>query len=231
MPERWWPGPFIYAVVVNLVCIAVRFVWIFPGAYLPQLSKRVRETEEPPDWRQVTVICWCGMRGVVSLAAALSLLGYPNFPGPHLVPFIAFSVILTTLVLQGLTLPPLIRWLGVGDDGIPAREEADARRQLARAVYERIAKLRKEGNFPAEAIDRVEAIYREQESEFHDDLADQLGWSDQRYHLINVRRLNKLMIVVRRRALLSQRRAGKIGDDVLHKIEHELDLEEDRLRL
>jgi CPA1 family monovalent cation:H+ antiporter len=231
MDEPWWPRPFFQAVVINLVCIVVRIAWIFPGAYLPRLSKRVRETEDPPDWRQVAVMSWCGMRGVVSLAAALTLLGYANFPRPHLVAFIAFSVILTTLVLQGLTLPPLIRWLGVGDDGIPAREEAEARQQLARAVYERIEKVRKEGNFPAKAIDRVEDIYREQESEFHDDLADQIGWSDQRHHFLSVRRLNRLMIVVRRRALLKLHRADKIGDDVLHKIEHELDLEEDRLGL
>ncbi len=231
MQEHWWPRPLYVAIVICLVCIVVRIVWIFPGAYWPRLSRRVRETEEAPDWRQVLVVSWCGMRGVVSLAAALTLLGYPNFPRPHLVTFIAFCVILATLVGQGLTLPPLIRWLGVGDDGIPAREEIEARRQLATAVTERIAKLRKEGNFPAKAIDRVEDNYREIESELHDDLADQLGWSDQRHYLVNVRRLERLMIAVRRRALLSQRRAGKIGDDVLHKIEHELDLEEDRLGL
>jgi CPA1 family monovalent cation:H+ antiporter len=231
MHEHWWPRPLYVAIVINIVCIVVRIVWIFPGAYWPQLSKRVRETEQPPEWRQVAVVSWCGMRGVVSLAAALTLLGYPNFPRPHLVTFIAFSVILTSLVLQGLTLPPLIRWLGVGDDGIPAREETDARRQLARAVYERIEKVRKEGNFPARAVDRVEENYREQESAFQDELAEQLGWSDRRHHLLSVRRLSRLMIVVRRRALLSLRRNGKIGDDVVHKIEHELDLEEDRLEL
>jgi CPA1 family monovalent cation:H+ antiporter len=229
MREPWWPRPFFQAVVINVVCIVVRIVWIFPGAYLPRLSRRVRETEELPDWRQVAVVSWCGMRGVVSLAAALTLLGYPNFPRPHLVAFIAFSVILTTLVLQGLTLPPLIRWLGVGDDGLPAQEEAEARDILARAVYERIAKVREDGNFAAQAIDRVEEIFHEQESAHHDDLADQIGWSDQRYHLVNVRRLNRLTIAVRRRALLKLRRAGKIGDDVLHKIEHELDIEEQRL--
>ncbi len=229
MREHWWPGPFFYAVVINIVCIAVRFVWIFPGAYWPQLSKRVRQTEEKPDWRQVLVVSWCGMRGVVSLAAALSLLGYPNFPRPHLVAFIAFSVIFTSLVLQGLTLPPLIRWLGVGDDGIPAREEADARQQIARAVSERIEKVRREGNFPARAVDHMEEVFREQESEFNDALAEELGWSDQRVYLVSVRRLTRLMLVVRRRTLLNLRRAGKIGDDVLHKIEHELDLEEQRL--
>jgi Na+/H+ antiporter len=229
MREHWWPQPLIEAVIINIVCIVVRIAWIFPGAYLPRLSKRVRETEEAPNWRDVTVVSWCGMRGVVSLAAALTLLGYPNFPRPHLVTFIAFSVILTSLVLQGLTLPPLIRWLGVGDDGVPAREESEARDILARAVHERIDKVRSDGNFPVRAIDRVEESYLERERALHDPLAEQLGWSDEFYHRVSVRRLNRLMIVVRRRALLNLRRSGKIGDDVLHKIEHELDLEEQRL--
>jgi CPA1 family monovalent cation:H+ antiporter len=229
MHEGWWPGPFFEAVAINIVCIVVRVAWIFPGAYLPRLNKRVRETEEAPNWREVTVVSWCGMRGVVSLAAALTLLGYPNFPRPHLVTFIAFSVILTSLVLQGLTLPPLIRWLGVGDDGLPAREESEARDILVRAVYDRIAKVRSEGNFPGKAVDRVEENYLERARALHDPLAEQLGWSDELYFRVSVRRLNRLMIAVRRRALLSLRRSGKIGDDVLHKIEHELDLEEQRL--
>ncbi len=231
MREGWWPRPFFYAVVINIVCIVVRFVWVFPGAYLPRLSKRVRVTEPAPNWREVVVICWCGMRGVVSLAAALTLLGYPNFPRPHLITFIAFSVILTSLVLQGLTLPPLIRWLGVGDDGSSAREEMQAREELSRAVSERIARVRREGKFPPRAVDRIEDIYHEQEAAFHDELADQIGWSDRRHHVLSLKRLKRLMIAVRRRELLTLRRSGRVGDDVVRKIEHELDLEEDRLGL
>jgi CPA1 family monovalent cation:H+ antiporter len=170
------------------------------------------------------------MRGIVSLAAALTLQGYPNFPRPHLVQFIAFSVIFTTLVFQGLTLPPLIRFLGVGDDGISAREESEARRHISAAVFQKIDKVRQEKKFPASAIDTVENFYREQALILQDDLADQLGWSDQRHHVLSVRRLNRLTIAAQRRALVGMRRAGLIGDDVLHKIEHELDLEEARLK-
>jgi CPA1 family monovalent cation:H+ antiporter len=229
MEEPWWPGPFLYAVIINLVCIVVRLAWIFPGAYLPRLLPHIRAKEEPPDWRQILIVGWCGMRGIVSLAAALALAGYPAFPRPHLMQFIAFSVIFTTLVFQGLTLPALIRFLGVGDDGIPAREEIDARTHIARAVFEKIDKMRHDKKYPATAIDRVENTFREQESAFHDELADELGWSEQRHHVLSVRRLNRLMIAVQRRALLAMRRSGRIGDDVMHKIEHELDLEEDRL--
>jgi CPA1 family monovalent cation:H+ antiporter len=231
MEEHWWPRPLFYALVINSVCIVVRMAWIFPGAYLPRLlSQRIRETEGVPDWRQVLIVGWCGMRGMVSLAAALALEGYPAFPRPHLVQFIAFSVIFTTLVFQGLTLPPLIRFLGVGDDGIPAREESEARRHISDAVFTKINELRQEDKFPASAIDTVENSYRERALVLQDELADQLGWSSQRHHILSVRRLRRLTIATQRRALVGMRQAGRIGDDVMHKIEHELDLEEARLK-
>jgi Na+/H+ antiporter len=230
MREYWWPGPLIYALVINAVCILVRLGWIFPGAYLPRLFKHVRDREEKPDWRQVVIVGWAGMRGIVSLAAALGLQGYPDFPRPHLVQFLAFTVIFTTLVFQGLTLPLLIRFLGVGDDGIPAREEIEARTKMSEAVFEKIDELRREKKFPASAIDTVENAYRERALILQDDLADQLGWSHQRHHFLSVRRLNRLAIATQRRALVAMRRTGLIGDDVLHKIENELDLEETRLK-
>jgi CPA1 family monovalent cation:H+ antiporter len=231
MQEHWWPRPFFYAIVINAVCILVRLFWIFPGAYLPYLlNKCIQRQEEIPDWRQVAIVGWAGMRGIVSLAAALALAGYPSFPRPHLVQFIAFSVILTTLVFQGLTLPALIRFLGVGDDGIPASEESEARKQISETVFLKINEVRVEKKFPASAVDTVENSYRERALILEDDLAEQLGWSNQRHHALSVRRLNRLMIAAQRRVLVDMRRAGLIGDDVMHKIEHELDLEEARLK-
>ncbi len=230
MREYWWPRPFCYAIVINLVCIVVRMAWVFPGAYLPWLlSRRLRAREKIPDWRQVLIIGWSGMRGIVSLAAALVLLSYPTFERPHLVIFLTFSVIFTSLVLQGLTLPPLIRWLGVGDDGIPAREEVEARNAMSTAVFDKFTEVRREQKFPASALDVVESFYRERAMLLEDELADQLGWSPRRQHALGVRRLNRMMIAVQRRALLALRRTGKIGDDVMHKLEHQLDLEEARL--
>jgi NhaP-type Na+/H+ or K+/H+ antiporter len=231
MEEHWWPRPFFQAVVINVVCIVVRLAWIFPGAYLPRwFSKRIRETEEKPDWRQVLIIGWAGMRGIVSLAAALALSGVPGFPRPHLVQFIAFSVIFTSLVLQGLTLPALIRFLGVGDDGIPAREEWQARKAISQAVFNKIDELRKEEKFPISALSTIEKAYSERALIFDDPLVEQIGWSDTRHHVLSVRRLSRLVIATQRRTLLHMRDSGKIGDDILHKIEHELDLEEDRLK-
>jgi Na+/H+ antiporter len=226
-----WAQLLLYALVINAVCIVVRLLWIFPGAYVPRLlSKRIREREGVPDWRQVVIVGWAGMRGIVSLAAALALNGYSDFPRGHLVQFLAFSVILVTLVFQGLTLPSLIRFLGVGDDGIAAAEEAQARNKMSETVFNKIVELRVEEKFPVSAIETVEHSYRERALVLRDDLADQLGWSNQRHHFLSVRRLRRLMIAAQRRVLVDMRRSEAIGDDVLHKIEHELDLEETRLK-
>ncbi|MCE0499124.1 MAG: Na+/H+ antiporter [Methylacidiphilales bacterium] len=230
MREHWWPHPYLYAVAINLVCILIRIAWVFPGAYLPRLIKRIRRNEPFPDPRQVFIIGWCGMRGVVSLAAALALNAYPDFPRSHLTQFIAFSVILTTLVFQGLTLPVLIRRLGVGDDGSAAREELEARTRMSEAVLEKIVEERRAEKYSASALDNVERIYRERVFSFRDDLADQLGWSDRRHHQLSVRRLHHAMISTQRHILIALRREGLIGDDVLHKIEHELDLDEARFK-
>ncbi len=229
MQENWWPRPFFQAVAISLACIIVRLLWIFPGAYLPRLLPHIRRTEEKPPWQDVTIIGWAGMRGIVSLAAALALSGYPDFPRPHIVQFIAFCVIFTTLVLQGLTLPPLIRFLGVGNDDLPAREEHEARSRISKAVFDKLNELRHEGKIPASALQVVESFYRERALILEDELADVLGWSERRHHVLSVRRLNRLAVAAQRRALIEMRREGKIGDDVLHKIERELDLEEVRL--
>jgi len=230
--EGWLSHPVFYAIVINLVCMVVRLGWVFPGAYVPRLlSKRIRDSEPCPEWRQVFVIGWAGMRGVVSLAAALALNGYPDFPRSHLVQFIAFSVIFTTLVFQGLTLPSLIRYFGVGDDGSAAQEENEARTRMSEAVFEKLAEIRSGEKFPESALDEVEHFYRDRAVILHDDLVDQLGWSEQRHHVLSLRRLRRTMVSTQRRTLLALRRSGLIGDDVLHKIEHELDLEEARLKI
>jgi CPA1 family monovalent cation:H+ antiporter len=194
------------------------------------LFRRIRQREVRPEFREVFIVGWAGMRGVVSLAAALALEGYSGFPRGHLVQFLAFSVILTTLVFQGLTLPPLIRYLGVGDDGSAAREEMEARTKISDAVMAKIAEAREERKYAEAVLDAVENSYRERALILNDDLANQLGWSDQKHHYVNVRRLRRAMVHTQRQALLALRRSGLIGDDVMHKIEHELDLDEARLK-
>src|SRR5204862_920613 len=120
------------ALVISLAVILIRILWVFPATYLPRLVfKRIRECDPYPAWQHVTVVAWTGMRGVVSLAAALALpLTLDNgrpFPGRDLILFLTFVVILVTLVLQGLTLPPLIRWLKIKPDRSEEQEEHEAR--------------------------------------------------------------------------------------------------------
>ena len=110
-------------------------------------------------------------------------------------------------------------------------EELVSEGRMSEAVFQKIGKVREEEKFPASAVDTIENSYRERALLFQDELADQLGWSHQRHHVLSVRRLRRLMIATQRRALLAMRRNELIGDDVMHKVEHELDLEEDRLKI
>jgi NhaP-type Na+/H+ or K+/H+ antiporter len=128
----------VYGALISLVVIVVRLAWVFPGAYLPYwLVPRIRAREPYPRERVVLVLGWMGMRGVVSLAAALALpltlASGQAFHERPLIVLLAYCVILATLVGQGLTLPALMRRLHVGTDGDVEREEGNARLTLARA--------------------------------------------------------------------------------------------------
>src|SRR6185437_6589925 len=107
-----------YGVAISVVTILVRIAWVYPGAWLPRLiSKKIRRREPSPGWKPVFLIGWSGMRGVFSLASALAipitLTDGAAFPHRDMILFVTFCVILSTLVLQGLTLPLLIRWLKI----------------------------------------------------------------------------------------------------------------------
>src|SRR5262249_3957755 len=133
LPKLCWQ-----AVVLNIALILVRCGWIFAAERLPFLFGRRSSKNGPqPNWRHTAIVAWTGMRGVVSLAAALALpltigSGSP-FPGRDLILFHTFAVILVTLVLQGLSLPVIIRCLGVVDDGVVEKEELQARVRAVRA--------------------------------------------------------------------------------------------------
>jgi CPA1 family monovalent cation:H+ antiporter len=131
-------------VVVSVALIASRFAWLFPTTWLPRmLLPSLRERDPMPPWSHVTVLSWSGMRGVVSLAAALALPS--GFPERDLILYLAFCAILGTLVLQGTTLGPLIRRLGVGElEGTPTNpavtpEAIEARSTAASAAMEAVA--------------------------------------------------------------------------------------------
>src|SRR5262249_12324214 len=145
--------------LILVTVIAVRFAWVFVNAYLPRALRR-RESRDPfPSWKPLFLVGWTGIRGSISLVTALAipltLPGGTPFPSRDLIICIAFSVILATLLLQGLSLPWLIRRLDVADDGAQKREEIKARLAAQRAALARLDKLearRQDGDDEAAAL-------------------------------------------------------------------------------
>jgi NhaP-type Na+/H+ or K+/H+ antiporter len=186
--------------------------------------------------RERIVSAWAGIRGAVSLAAALALpletdAGAP-LPDRDLILFITFAVILVTLVGQGLTLPALIRRLGVREDG--AEEEAEevrARLSTSRAALERLDELAVEEWIRDDTIERVRSTFLFRQRRFKvraGKLDDEDGIEDRS---LAYQRLMHELYAVQRRAVVELRNGGEISNDVMHRIERELDLEESRLEV
>lgn len=217
-----------YGAVLTLVAIAVRMAWVFPATYLPRwLWRKLGRREVYPPWQQVAVVGWCGMRGIVSLAAALALpLFTPDgarFPGRDLVIFLTFVVILLTLVVPGLTLAPLLRLLHVGGDWGVHAEQRLAREHTARAGLHRVIGMHEAGDLPDDVAEHLRRDY-----EGRLDLASVRGLllapsADP------TRRAWRAALAAERQALIALWRRGDIGDEVLHEIERELDYAESRL--
>ena len=222
----------LYAGLISLVVILVRILWVFTATYVPRWASRsLRERDPSPSPRGVTVIAWTGMRGVISLAAALALplsteSGAP-FPERDLILFLTFSVILATLVAQGLSLPLLIRALGLEDDGSREREEIEGRIRVAETALARIEELALEDWVREETAERVRWLYNYRRKRFATRLDDdEAGLED---HSAAYQRLLRELLRAQRRTLLELRDEGVIGDEAMHRIERDLDLEESRM--
>jgi Na+/H+ antiporter len=218
-----------WAVVVSVTVIVVRLLWVFPGTYLPRLlSSRVRENEVAPLPRNVLIVGWAGMRGVVSLAAALALPFFVDgggpFPERDLVIFLTFSVILATLVGQGLTLPLLIRWLGVGDDGSAAHEELHAREAAVLAAMSRLDELATEWPGHLELIDHLRE--RHEHATEHLEHDHESGEVPKDQEAIEHATIQQAVIDAQRLAVIDLRDRGVISDEALRVVERGLDLEE-----
>ncbi len=222
-----------YGAIVCITTIVVRIVWVFPATYLPRLwNRRLREREALPGWRNVAMIAWTGMRGVVSLAAAFAVpqvtqSGAP-FPDRALILFLTFCVIFATLVLQGLSLPFLIHRLGLKDDGSAEREEANARQTTAQAALTRINELIEQGDIPKEAAEHLRTHYEVRVKSITD-ATDDAGHTQNEKHLATYQYLQQQTLKAEQDAVLHLRSQGDIGDEVFRRIERELDLDEQRL--
>ncbi len=228
----------LYAVLVALTVMVVRFLWVFPFTYGPRvLSRRVRERDPYPGWRNVFIVSFTGMRGAVSLAAALSIP--TDLPGYDLILFLVFTTIAWTVVLEGLALPWLLRTLGVRDDGSAEREVDHARLVAAEAALVRIDELEAEEWVRADSAERMRGQYRFRQRRFRTRLGkpvldDGLPLSpeeDANERSRAYQRLVREVLDAQRQALLALRREGRIGDDTLRRIERDLDLEDIRLDL
>jgi monovalent cation/hydrogen antiporter len=220
-----------YGAVVSVAVIIGRIIWVFPGAYIPRLSKKIREREPEVSLKLVTIVAWSGMRGVVSLAAALALpeVIANNQPFPHrdLIIFLTFCVIFSTLILQGLTLRPLIKWLKISSGTHEAEIEQTARLEIASAVIEHI-----EENYSyalsSETLNLIKNKYEVRIFRIRKDLINQKFNDNQLNEFL---RIQQELLNMERQLILEMRTKGKIGDEVLKKIEYELDLEDTRLML
>jgi monovalent cation/hydrogen antiporter len=216
----------IGAIVILVVTILVRFAWMFPGTYVPRLlSKRVRAREPDPGWRGVVVVSWAGMRGVVSLAAASAIP--PTMPGRDMVVFCAFVVTIGTLLLQGLTLPWLIKKLDVrGDEQhSDALAEAQVQHRAAEISVTRLDEATADTDAPEYIVERLRNIAQMRGNAAWERLGRQETESPAAAH----RRLRRIMLDAEREVFVAARDAREIDDEVLRRVLRELDLEEARL--
>jgi CPA1 family monovalent cation:H+ antiporter len=224
------------ALVITAAVIVARFVWIFPTAYLPRwLVPPIRRRDPSPPWQWPFVLAFTGVRGIVSLAAALAIpfltaSGAP-FPSRDLILFLTFSVILVTLVGQGLLLPWVIRRLGLAHAGRREREvnraeELKARAEAVQAAAERLDQLAEERNLPAEVIEVVRAQHQDRLQHIEDRSAgDGVTGKHSDLH----EEVERLLIDAERTRINHLFRGGKLKDEARRRIERELDLREAEL--
>ena len=212
--------------------ILLRLVWVFPGAGVAWLvrARLLHQNETPPRLRSIFILGWTGMRGVVSLAAALALPalladGSP-FPQRNLIVFLTFCVIFVTLVLQGITLPPLIRALGLAAAAGPNCEEQEARRIVIGAAVSHLEGAKEKDN------EASAALYEDLAQHYQQRLASlQAGESPGRDIADHDRYIQLSLEAVRveRETAIRLRDEGRINDEVMRRIERELDLTESRI--
>ena len=224
----------LYGILFSVFLVLLRILWTFPGAYVAYFirTRLLRQDEKRPEVGQIFVVGWTGMRGVIALAAAISLPdtigdGSP-FPDRDLIIFLTFCVILVTLVFQGLTLPPLVRLLGLAENPAAKQEAQKARRLVLESALTRLEDLRL--NDPSGSVDLYDDLaqhYKHRlasigEASHEQDKTD----AEQHFRYLE---LSRRMLAVERHAALRMRDEGRIADEALRELEHELDLSEARL--
>jgi CPA1 family monovalent cation:H+ antiporter len=225
-----------YALAVTFAVVATRLVWLFTVPYLIRAldrrpSQRARRTRASAR----LVVGWSGMRGAVSLAVALAIPlqtdAGADFPQRDLIIFLTFAVIFFTLVVQGLSLPALIRRLGVNDGGEDADEELRARLVATKAAIEEIDALAGEEWTRDETVERMRAFYQYRKRRFAiqaGKIDDEDGIEDRS---LAYQQMVQMVLAAQREALIQLRADGDLSNEAMNRILRELDLEESRLEI
>ena len=225
----------IAATAVFVTILVSRFIWVFPGTYLPRvLVRKIRETEPRPSWRSVVIVGWAGIRGPVSLLAALGIptkveSGAP-FPQRDVLLLITGLVVVATLTIQGLTLAPLVRWIRPAEgtrneDQQDKLAEAEAQHHAAQAALARLDEELEVGPAVDEEVVRRLRDYAEHRA---NSAWESLGGPAERPAQA-YRRLRLSMLEAEREVFLNYRDRGRLPDEVLRRVFHELDLEQANL--
>lgn len=223
------PELFRATAIVTLTIVVSRLVWVLPAAYLPRMNARVREREGMPPLRHVGLVAWMGIRGGDSLVTALALptvtAAGAAFPSRELIVATTFGVILATMLLQGLTLAPLVKLMRLPVDHSTDAELTLARRRMVAATDAWLDTVAAEGNVASGLIDRIRGHYV-RKAQLDLDLE---GEGEMREAAKAYRELEQRLLAERRKTAVSLRNEGVVDDEVLRRLEHELDLEELRI--
>ena len=220
-----------YAAVVSLAVIGARLLWVIPGTYLTAWTRR-KKRPIPDPGRASVILGWSGMRGAVSLAAALALPLSTDagkaFPTRELIIFLTFGVILASLVVQGLSFPALLRLLGLEDEGRAEKEETKARIFATEAALARLDELASEDWVRDDTLERLRGLFNFRRERFRsrfDPESD--GAIESRSQ--DFQRLQRELLAAERDAVFDLRRQQRIDDLVMRRVIRDLDLEEARL--
>ena len=220
------------ALLILLAIILVRFLWLFVATYLPRLFSPAFRRRNPAPWQQTALIAWTGMRGADSLAGALAIPfvladGAP-FPGRDLILLLTFCVIFGTLVLQGLTLKPLVGWLRIVDDHITEKEERLARLKANEAALARVEDMGSSNRARAQSVERLRSEYADRIRQLSKEPSQ--GGGLHRLYSRDFEELAREALETERETVIALRNEGSISDEVLRHIQHDIDLAEARLQ-